>query len=131
MTEEFSVCVNISGSKEFIEARKRALKRFLTLVVRHPVLCEDRIVNFFLTVKGSVGQTLWLPFSFFLCCLQFLSSVGKKLHDSEVIIFFVFVLLQDIGQKMKDQFKSMPDEFMSSPLASKAKVLFLIISSSF
>lgn len=74
--------VFLTGSKEFIEARKRALKRFLTLVVRHPVLCEDRIVNFFLTVKGS-----------------------------------------DIGQKMKDQFKSMPDEFMSSPLASKAKEL--------
>ncbi|XP_068674297.1 sorting nexin-8-like [Montipora foliosa] len=72
----------MGGSKEFIEARKRALKRFLTLVARHPVLCEDKIVNFFLTVKGS-----------------------------------------DIGQKMKDQFKSMPDEFMSSPLASKAKEL--------
>lgn len=71
MTEEFSVCVNISGSKEFIEARKRALKRFLTLVVRHPVLCEDRIVNFFLTVKGSVGQTLWLPFSFFCVVSSF------------------------------------------------------------
>ncbi|KAL9956859.1 hypothetical protein ACROYT_G038406 [Oculina patagonica] len=72
----------MGASKEFIEARKRALKRFLMLVVRHPVLCEDRIVNFFLTVKGS-----------------------------------------DIGQKLKDQFKSMPDEFMSSPLASKAKEL--------
>lgn len=72
----------MGASKEFIEARKRSLKRFLTLVVRHPVLCEDKIVNFFLTVKGS-----------------------------------------DIGQKLKDQYKSMPDEFMSSPLASKAKEL--------
>ena len=44
-----------AASKEFIEARKRSLKRFLTLVVRHPVLCEDKIVNFFLTVKGSVS----------------------------------------------------------------------------
>ena len=26
---------------------------------------------------------------------------------------------------MKDQFKTMPDEFMSSPLASKAKVDFI------
>ena len=34
-----------------------------------------------------------------------------------------FFLFQDIGQKLKDQFKSMPDEFMSSPLASKAKVI--------
>lgn len=47
-----------AASKEFIEARKRALKRFLMLVVRHPVLCEDKIVNFFLTVKGSVGHLL-------------------------------------------------------------------------
>lgn len=30
---------------------------------------------------------------------------------------------QDIGQKLKDQYKSMPDEFMTSPLASKAKVI--------
>ncbi|RMX44458.1 hypothetical protein pdam_00010065 [Pocillopora damicornis] len=72
----------MGASKEFIEARKRSLKRFLTLVVRHPVLCEDKIVNFFLTVKGS-----------------------------------------DIGQKLKDQYKLMPDEFMTSPLASKAKEL--------
>jgi len=35
------------------------------------------------------------------------------------------LFLKDIGQKMKDQFKSMPDEFMSSPLASKAKVDFM------
>lgn len=34
----------------------------------------------------------------------------------------MFDPFQDIGQKMKDQFKSMPDEFMTSPLASKAKV---------
>ena len=78
MTLEFFGCVKISGSKEFIEARKRALKRFLTLVVRHPVLCEDRIVNFFLTVKGSVGQTLWLPFSFFvLSPVSFLGGKGS------------------------------------------------------
>ena len=47
---------SFAASKEFIEARKRALKRFLMLVVRHPVLCEDKIVNFFLTVKGSVSR---------------------------------------------------------------------------
>jgi len=37
----------------------------------------------------------------------------------------VFDPLQDIGQKLKDQFKSMPDEFMTSPLASKAKVTLI------
>ncbi|KAK3754436.1 hypothetical protein QZH41_009222, partial [Actinostola sp. cb2023] len=67
----------MGASKEFIEARRKALKRFLSLVARHPVLCDDKIVIFFFTIKGS-----------------------------------------DIGQKMKDQFKSYPDEFVTSPLAS-------------
>lgn len=55
---EKPILSSFAASKEFIEARKRALKRFLMLVVRHPVLCEDKIVNFFLTVKGSVGHLL-------------------------------------------------------------------------
>ena len=37
----------------FIEQRRRALKRFLTLVVRHPVLSEDEAVKFFLTAGGN------------------------------------------------------------------------------
>ncbi|KXJ27091.1 Sorting nexin-8 [Exaiptasia diaphana] len=72
----------MGASKEFIEARRKALKRFLTLVARHPVLCEDKIVIFFFTIKGS-----------------------------------------DIGQKMKDQFKSYPDEFVTSPLSSGIREL--------
>ncbi|XP_031567509.1 sorting nexin-8-like [Actinia tenebrosa] len=72
----------MGASKEFIEARRRALKRFLNVVARHPVLSNDRIVIFFFTIKGS-----------------------------------------DIGQKMKDQFKSFPDEFVTSPLSVGIKEL--------
>jgi len=43
----------IGASKEFIEARRRALKRFLVLVVRHPIMCSDPIVTYFMTFKGS------------------------------------------------------------------------------
>ena len=73
--------VFLTGSKEFIEARKRALKRFLTLVVRHPVLCEDRIVNFFLTVKGSV------------------SNLDSFLRKILIVLFFVFLTVKQFTKK--------------------------------
>ncbi|XP_064406510.1 sorting nexin-8-like isoform X2 [Halichondria panicea] len=43
----------MSTAAAFIEQRRRALKRFLTLVVRHPVLSEDEAVKFFLTAGGN------------------------------------------------------------------------------
>ena len=48
------VTLVLAASKEFIEQRRRALKRCLNQIARHPTLCEDRIVVFFLTVKTSV-----------------------------------------------------------------------------
>ncbi|XP_032226562.2 sorting nexin-8 [Nematostella vectensis] len=49
----------MGANKEFIEARRRALKRFLTLVARHPILCNDKIVVLFFTIKGSdIGQKM-------------------------------------------------------------------------
>ncbi|XP_065065788.1 sorting nexin-8-like [Rhopilema esculentum] len=49
----------IGASKEFIEARRRALKRFMMLVVRHPVMSNDPIVTYFMTFKGSdVGHKI-------------------------------------------------------------------------
>ncbi|XP_028406574.1 sorting nexin-8-like [Dendronephthya gigantea] len=72
----------IGATKEFIESRRRSLKRFLNIVARHPVLNEDKMVVWFLTTKGS-----------------------------------------DIGVKLKDQFKQIPDEFMINPTASKSKDL--------
>ena len=46
--------IYILADREFIELRRRSLKRFLVLVVRHPVLVEDRITKYFLTFSGSV-----------------------------------------------------------------------------
>ncbi|XP_066911561.1 sorting nexin-8-like [Clytia hemisphaerica] len=70
----------IVANTEFIEGRRRALKRFLVLILRHPAIGKDPIVNYFLTFKGS-----------------------------------------DAGHKLKEQYKGVPDEFMTNEMASSAK----------
>ena len=42
------------ASSAFIEQRRRSLKRFMVLVVRHPVLNKDDMVKYFLTAAGQV-----------------------------------------------------------------------------
>ena len=49
------VCVCIAASSAFIEQRRRDLKRFLVLVVRHPVLAKDEVIQYFLTAGGQVS----------------------------------------------------------------------------
>lgn len=44
------------ADSHFIEERRRALRRFLTLVARHPVLGFDKAVNIFLTFGGTDVQ---------------------------------------------------------------------------
>ena len=47
------------ASSVFVEQRRRALKRFLTLIVRHPVLSKEEFVTFFLTAGGhEVGTRI-------------------------------------------------------------------------
>ena len=46
------LCSLFSASSVFVEQRRRALKRFLTLIVRHPILSKDEVVKFFLTAGG-------------------------------------------------------------------------------
>ncbi|XP_047143517.1 sorting nexin-8 isoform X1 [Hydra vulgaris] len=70
----------IGANKEFIEGRRRALKRFLTIIMKHPAMREDNIISYFLSYTGS-----------------------------------------DVGSKLKEQFKGVPDEFITNPLSSKAK----------
>ncbi|KAJ8036787.1 Sorting nexin-8 [Holothuria leucospilota] len=72
----------IGASKEFIENRRKALTRFLTLVVRHPTFHESEVTKFFLTFSGS-----------------------------------------DMQYKIKEQFRNLPDEFVTSPLAGQSKDL--------
>ncbi|KAG1700942.1 Sorting nexin-8 [Nymphon striatum] len=47
----------VNTDAQFREERRRSLKRFLTLVCRHPVISEDRIITYFLTYSGSDCQT--------------------------------------------------------------------------
>ncbi|XP_071960510.1 sorting nexin-8-like isoform X2 [Antedon mediterranea] len=69
-------------TREFIESRRRALRRFLTMICRHPVFHESAITKFFMTFQGS-----------------------------------------DMQHRIKDQFRGIPDEFMTSPLSATAKDL--------
>ena len=55
-----------AASKEFIESRRRSLKRFLNIIARHPIINDDKIFVWFLTTKGSVSLALlkrtWIKF---------------------------------------------------------------------
>ncbi|XP_033630679.1 sorting nexin-8-like isoform X1 [Asterias rubens] len=72
----------LGANREFIEGRRKALVRFMTLVVRHPVFHGSDIIRYFLTYQGS-----------------------------------------DIQHRIKEQFRSVPDEYVTSPLALTAKDL--------
>ncbi|XP_059174908.1 sorting nexin-8-like [Physella acuta] len=72
----------VGASREFIEQRKKCLRRYLNIVARHPQMYDDKLVKFFLTFTGN-----------------------------------------DVQHKIKEQFKGIPDEFMTSDMASKAKDL--------
>ncbi|KAG9349822.1 hypothetical protein JZ751_026175 [Albula glossodonta] len=45
-----------TSEREFIEGRRRALRRFINLVARHPFFSEDELVKTFLTFNGSDVQ---------------------------------------------------------------------------
>ncbi|KAM9209586.1 sorting nexin-8 isoform 1-T1 [Dugong dugon] len=46
----------LGADREFIEARRRALKRFINLVARHPPFSEDVVLKLFLSFSGSDVQ---------------------------------------------------------------------------
>ncbi|XP_048641300.1 sorting nexin-8 isoform X6 [Marmota marmota marmota] len=46
----------LGADREFIEGRRRALKRFINLVARHPPFSEDTILKLFLSFSGSDVQ---------------------------------------------------------------------------
>ncbi|UJR08914.1 hypothetical protein I4U23_013167 [Adineta vaga] len=43
----------VNVDKEFIEERRRALKRYLQILCRHPTICDTEIIKFFLTFQGT------------------------------------------------------------------------------
>ncbi|CAH1277511.1 sorting nexin-8-like [Branchiostoma lanceolatum] len=72
----------IGADREFIEGRRKSLRRFLNLVARHPSFSEESLLKFFLTFGGA-----------------------------------------DMQHVIKVQFRGIPDEFVTSPLAVQAKDL--------
>ncbi|XP_069503719.1 sorting nexin-8 [Ambystoma mexicanum] len=48
----------LGADREFIESRRRALKRFVNLVARHPFFWEDAALKIFLTFNGSEVQNI-------------------------------------------------------------------------
>lgn len=71
----------IASDAHFLESRRRALHRWLTLVSRHPVISLDPIVKYFLSDQGP-----------------------------------------DCQYRIRELFKRVPDEFMTSDIAGMAKV---------
>ncbi|XP_052762656.1 sorting nexin-8-like [Mya arenaria] len=72
----------MGANREFIEHRRKSLRRYLNLIARHPQMHDDKLVQFFLSYSGS-----------------------------------------DVQHKIKETFRGIPDEFMTSDLASQAKDL--------
>ncbi|TRY85741.1 hypothetical protein DNTS_031922 [Danionella cerebrum] len=50
--------LNSVSDREFNDNRRRALQRFMTLVIRHPVLAGDELVNIFLSANGADVQNM-------------------------------------------------------------------------
>ncbi|CAF3957253.1 unnamed protein product, partial [Rotaria magnacalcarata] len=62
-TIQVEVAPDKKVDKEFIEERRRSLKRYLQILCRHPVICETEIIKFFLTFQGtSCGDNMKATF---------------------------------------------------------------------
>ncbi|BFZ02833.1 hypothetical protein BsWGS_05872 [Bradybaena similaris] len=72
----------VGASREFIEQRKKSLRRYLNIIARHPQMFDDKLLKYFLTYTG---------------------------HDAQ--------------HKIREQFRNIPDEFMTSDMSSRAKDL--------
>ena len=63
-----------SANREFIEQRRKSLRRFLNLVARHPKMYDDKLVKFFLTFIGcrSITKIKHSNGVLFVCLLEVL-----------------------------------------------------------
>ncbi|XP_016106115.1 sorting nexin-8 [Sinocyclocheilus grahami] len=50
--------LNSMSDREFNDSRRRGLQRFMTLVIRHPVLAGDELVNIFLSASSTEVQNM-------------------------------------------------------------------------
>lgn len=77
----------VAVSAAFIEQRRRALKRFLLLVVRHPILARDDITKIFLSAGGQVSKKYYQPSSLILYSMIILLSqtfLPEKISPSQL-----------------------------------------------
>lgn len=58
MMKMYKKCV--LADKEFIESRRRALRRFLIILSRHPSIYQSPMLKFFLTYTGHVRILLYI-----------------------------------------------------------------------
>ncbi|GAB1607628.1 sorting nexin-8-like [Argonauta hians] len=72
----------MGANREFIEHRRKSLRRYLNIIGRHPRMHNDKLFECFLTFAGP-----------------------------------------DVQTRLREQFRGIPDEFMTSNLADKAKDL--------
>lgn len=77
----------VSEDAHFLEARRKGLLRWLTLMARHPIVSRDPLVSYFLRDQG-----------------------------------------QDVQHRIRELFRRAPDEFMTSELSSRAKVIIFTIT---
>ena len=80
------VTMTTVASPSFIEQRRKALRRFLLLIRRHPVLRDDEIVRYFFSFTGA-----------------------------------------EVAQHIKDRYKVIVDESMTSELTRTARVRLRIL----
>ena len=55
----------LANSSEFLESRRKSLRRFLNIIAKHPVIADDRmgVLKFFLTFTGSVSALTFPVFT--------------------------------------------------------------------
>ncbi len=95
------------SDREFNASRRRGLQRFMTLVIRHPVLAGDELVNIFLSASSAVRPqtSRW----------QYNNSYFAQTWE----LLFV---LQEVQNMLRDAYKKTGDEFLTSQMALHGKV---------
>ena len=97
----------MSQSGAFIEQRRRSLKRFLVLIVRHPILNKDEITTYFFTATS--GQVCVCVCERVCVCYIAVSSSPKE-----------------VGSRMKDKFRDNKDEYWFNESAKRAEELLSV-----
>lgn len=85
----------IVSDSHFLESRRRGLHRWLTLICRHPTMCHDALLSFFLTDQGADVQYR-IRDIFRRAPDEFTTSelaATAKVTKVERSVFFIFCLL--------------------------------------